>query len=87
MAHGWTSPTTYHYHNVPSCLRNKATGASTVVGFAFDGIPIVVERDASGTLPTNANLDEWHSRTSDATRERLSRRDTGRQLRVNERLS
>ncbi|MEY2569661.1 MAG: hypothetical protein QOE63_11, partial [Acidimicrobiaceae bacterium] len=54
----------YHYHDVPSCLRAMATGASTVVGWAYDGYPIVVERDASGALPTNADLDECHGRTS-----------------------
>ncbi len=54
----------YHYHNVPSCLRDAAPGASVVVGFALDGFPIVVERDASGRLPTNADLDECHGRTS-----------------------
>jgi hypothetical protein len=56
--------TTYHYHNVPSCLRNAATGTSTVVGWIADGFPIVVERDASGALPTNADLDDCHGRTS-----------------------
>jgi hypothetical protein len=35
-----------------------------VVGFALDGFPIVVERDARGDLPTNADLDECHGRTS-----------------------
>lgn len=54
----------YHYHDVPSCLRNAATGASTVVGYAYDGYPIVVERDAAGNLPTNADLDQCHGRTS-----------------------
>ena len=57
--------TTYHYHNVPSCLRDAAEGPSTVVGWAKDGFPIVVERDSSGALPTNADLDECHGRTSD----------------------
>jgi len=55
---------TYHYHDVPACLRDATTGASTVVGFARDGFPIVVERDAAGDLPTNADLDECHGRTS-----------------------
>lgn len=55
---------TYHYHDVPSCLRDATTGASTVVGYAKDGFPIVVERDAAGNLPTNADLDECHGRTS-----------------------
>ena len=55
---------TYHYHDVPSCVLDASTGASTVVGFAYDGFPIVVERDASGNLPTNADLDECHGRVS-----------------------
>jgi hypothetical protein len=54
----------YHYHDIPSCLRDAAVGSSTVVGFAYDGFPIVVERDAAGRLPTNADLDECHGRTS-----------------------
>lgn len=54
----------YHYHDVPSCIRDAAQGPSTVVGFAYDGFPIVVERDANGDLPTNADLDECHGRTS-----------------------
>jgi hypothetical protein len=54
----------YHYHEIPTCLRDNATGASTVVGWAIDGYPIVVERDAAGLLPNNADLDECHGRTS-----------------------
>lgn len=54
----------YHYHDVPQCIRDAATGASTVVGYAYDGYPIVVERDAAGNLPTNADLDQCHGRTS-----------------------
>ncbi len=54
----------YHYHGIPSCLIEAASGPSTVVGFALDGFPIVVERDARGDLPTNADLDECHGRTS-----------------------
>ena len=55
---------TYHYHDIPSCILDAATGSSTVVGFAYDGFPIVVERDAAGELPTDADLDECHGRTS-----------------------
>ena len=55
---------TYHYHDVPSCLLNATVGSSTVIGFANDGFPIVVERDEAGNLPTNADLDECHGRTS-----------------------
>jgi hypothetical protein len=54
----------YHYHDIPSCIRDASTGASTVVGFAHDGFPIVVERDVQGNLPTNADLDECHGRVS-----------------------
>ena len=54
----------YHYHDIPSCIREAAIGSSTVVGFAHDGFPIVVERDAIGDLPTNADLDECHGRSS-----------------------
>lgn len=54
----------YHYHDVPDCLVRAAAGPSTVVGFASDGFPIVVERDPSGALPTNADLDACHGRTS-----------------------
>jgi hypothetical protein len=64
LCNGHPAMTTYHYHNVPNCLRDKATGSSTVVGYAYDGFPIVVERDAAGELPTNADLDECHGRTS-----------------------
>ena len=54
----------YHYHDIPSCILDASTGPSTVVGYAYDGFPIVVERDASGHLPTNADLDACHGRTS-----------------------
>jgi YHYH protein len=64
LCDGHPAMTTYHYHNIPSCIRNATTGPSTVVGWAWDGFPIVVERDAKGALPTNADLDECHGRTS-----------------------
>lgn len=54
----------YHYHSVPSCLTAKATGSSTLVGYAMDGFGIYVERDSKGNLPTNADLDVCHGRTS-----------------------
>lgn len=64
LCNGHPAMTTYHYHNVPSCIRDATTGPSTVVGWAYDGFPIVVERDDSGALPSNADLDECHGRTS-----------------------
>ena len=54
----------YHYHDVASCLITAAQGPSTVVGWAADGYPIVVERNAKGEFPSNADLDECHGRTS-----------------------
>jgi hypothetical protein len=57
----------YHYHDVASCIMKRATGTSTLVGYAFDGYGIYVERDSKGNLPTNADLDECHGRTSDVS--------------------
>jgi hypothetical protein len=54
----------YHHHTVPSCLLAAANGTSTLVGYAFDGFGIYVERDAAGVLPTNTDLDACHGRTS-----------------------
>jgi len=53
-----------HHHSVPSCILDKATGRSTLVGFAADGYGIYVERTASGNLLTNTDLDACHGRTS-----------------------
>lgn len=54
----------YHYHSVSSCLLKKATSTSTLVGYAVDGYGIYVERDTKGNLPTDADLDACHGRTS-----------------------
>lgn len=54
----------YHYHDVASCILNRSTGATTLVGYALDGYGIYVERDSKGNLPTNADLDSCHGRTS-----------------------
>ncbi|MFD5429195.1 YHYH protein [Streptomyces sp. NPDC127084] len=55
----------YHYHNIPSCLLAAADKkGATLVGYALDGFGIYVERDDKGNLPTNADLDECHGRTS-----------------------
>ena len=65
LCQGHPAMTTYHYHNIPSCIRNATAGSSTVIGWILDGFPVVVERDAKGSLPSNADLDECHGRTSD----------------------
>lgn len=54
----------YHYHNVASCIRDRSTGDATLVGYALDGYGIYIERDSNGNLPTNADLDTCHGRTS-----------------------
>lgn len=56
----------YHYHDMPSCILSATTGKSksVLVGYALDGFGIYVERDSKGNLPTNADLDECHGRTS-----------------------
>ncbi|MBN0048902.1 YHYH protein [Streptomyces actuosus] len=55
----------YHYHDIPSCLLSATTEkGSTLVGYALDGFGIYVERDDKGNLPTNADLDGCHGRTS-----------------------
>lgn len=64
VCNGHPSQIAYHYHSIPSCIVDATDGPSTVVGWALDGYPIVVERDAAGDLPSNADLDECHGRTS-----------------------
>jgi YHYH protein len=54
----------YHYHSVSACLLAKATGPSTLVGYAADGYGIYVERNADGKLLTDAELDACHGRVS-----------------------
>jgi hypothetical protein len=54
----------YHYHNLPAGMLEKVTGPSTLVGYALDGYGIYVERDSKGNLPTDADLDACHGRTS-----------------------
>jgi hypothetical protein len=54
----------YHYHDIPSCLLKTAVGSSTLVGYALDGFGIYVERDARGALLTDGDLDACHGRVS-----------------------
>jgi hypothetical protein len=53
----------YHHHEISSCLLTRATGPSTLVGYAFDGFGIYVERHPNGGLLTNSELDACHGRT------------------------
>lgn len=57
----------YHYHDFSACLAtaaNSTPGSSTLVGYALDGYGMYLERDAQGNLPTDADLDACHGRTS-----------------------
>lgn len=54
-----------HHHEIPSCVLAKATGRSTLVGYATDGYGIYVERNADGALLTDGDLDACHGRTSE----------------------
>ncbi len=56
----------YHFHAMPDCLLSAVPDkrGSTLVGYALDGYGIYVERDKLGNLPTNADLDKCHGRTS-----------------------
>ena len=56
----------YHYHTFSPCLATTPSGSSIskLVGYALDGYGIFEERDASGNLPTDADLDACHGRTS-----------------------
>jgi hypothetical protein len=56
---------TYHYHNVTSCLPDTTTedGHSALVGYALDGFGIFGHRDVGGKVLTSADLDECHGHT------------------------
>jgi hypothetical protein len=55
----------YHHHAIPQCLLAAAPdGVASLVGFALDGYGIDVVKDATGALPTDADLDACHGTTS-----------------------
>jgi hypothetical protein len=55
----------YHYHVVSPCIMPTTPDSATLVGYALDGYGIYVERNAAGNLPTDADLDACHGRTSE----------------------
>jgi YHYH protein len=57
----------YHYHSISDCLESPQPNTSMLVGYAFDGYGIYAEWNAAGALPTNADLDACHGRTSRVT--------------------
>lgn len=54
----------YHYHSISTCLASGKPNTSLLVGYAFDGYGIYAERNAQDKLPTDADLDACHGRTS-----------------------
>jgi hypothetical protein len=50
----------YHYHSGSPCLPNDN---NALVGWAFDGYPILSKSDAAGHQLTNADLDACHGRS------------------------
>ncbi len=54
----------YHYHSSSPCL--PGADASTHVGWALDGYPILGMRDANGALLSNLDLDACHGREETA---------------------
>ncbi len=54
----------YHYHSVAPCIAPTTPSSATLVGYALDGYGIYVERNSAGNLPTDADLDACHGRTS-----------------------
>jgi hypothetical protein len=55
----------YHYHAVSPCIMTSTPESATLVGYALDGYGIYVELNARGNLPTDADLDACHGRTSE----------------------
>jgi hypothetical protein len=53
----------YHYHNVTSCLEEKGSGHSALVGYALDGFGIYGHRGEAGKVLTNTDLDQCHGHT------------------------
>ncbi|XP_078608715.1 uncharacterized protein LOC144880451 [Branchiostoma floridae x Branchiostoma japonicum] len=60
----------YHYHHEANCLPDNAvsdSGASGIVGVAFDGIAIYGPRKEDGTLYVHNDLDACHGITVNGT--------------------
>jgi YHYH protein len=53
----------YHYHNITSCIAEKGTEHSTLVGYALDGFGIYGHQGENGKVLTNVDLDRCHGHT------------------------
>jgi hypothetical protein len=53
----------YHFHGMPQCFTDTASGHSALFGYAFDGLGIYGPRDVDGRTLANADLDECHGHT------------------------
>ena len=56
----------YHYHSLSSCIDATA-GNNQLLGYALDGFGIYSDKDASGNVITNGQLDICHGLTSEIT--------------------
>jgi YHYH protein len=57
----------YHYHALPKCITariDRPTGASHILGIAFDGFPIYGDRDIKGKKIAASKLDKCNGVTS-----------------------
>jgi len=57
----------YHYHALPGCVSktvDTSTGASHILGVAFDGFPIYGKRDINGKVISVSKLDKCNGITS-----------------------
>lgn len=57
----------YHYHGLPACVSKEvdtSTGASHIIGIAFDGFPIYGKRDIKGKVIPASKLDKCNGITS-----------------------
>jgi hypothetical protein len=55
----------YHYHSLSPCWKDVEGFDPGLFGYALDGYGIYVERNPDGSLPSSADLDECHGRTSE----------------------
>ncbi len=62
--HGHPDPSsTYHYHDLSTCIADPGTGHSNLLGYARDGFGIYGNRGQNGEALVNANLDVCHGHT------------------------
>lgn len=64
--HSLQNGDSYHYHGIPTCITSKVDKIgqhSTMIGVLQDGFPVYGNKDTSGAVITNSNLDECSGHT------------------------